>query len=100
MTTTNITAVSVSMRKAQEMSSSPLVIQRSIATCAVSWPKPTRQNTIHDRMQETISAPVVMISEGRGPERAAEKPDEEPGKAGQEHDGRVDHKIPLSLSSC
>ena len=83
MTTTNITAVSVSMRKAQEMSSSPLVIQRSIATCAVSCPKPTRQNTIHDRMQEMMSAAVVMISEGRGPSARPKSPTKSPARPGR-----------------
>ena len=67
VTTTNITAVSVSMRNAQLMSSSPEVIQRSITTRAVSCSKPTRQNTIHDSTHETISRLVVTSSEPRAP---------------------------------
>jgi NADH-quinone oxidoreductase subunit L len=41
LTTTSITAVSVSMRSDQLTSRSPLAIQRSTWTLAVAWPKPT-----------------------------------------------------------
>ncbi len=70
----NITAVSVSILKAQATSSSPEVIQRSMAMCAVSCPKPTRQNTIQDSTQEVSRKPVVISSEARTPMRRPNSP--------------------------
>ena len=74
LTTTSITAVSVSMRSAQETSSSPEVTQRSTGMRAVSPPKPTFQKATQERTAAMPSSVVVMSSLGRGPSRRPKKP--------------------------
>ena len=93
LTTTSITAVSVSMRSAQDTSSSPDVTQRSTGTRVVSPPKPTCQNATHDSAAAMPTNSVVMISLGRAPMRAAEKAGDQRAEDRQEHDGVVDHRL-------
>ena len=52
MTTTSITAVSVSMRSAQSTLRSPDCIQVNSTMRSSRWPKPTRTKAIHDRIAD------------------------------------------------
>jgi hypothetical protein len=74
VTTTSITAVSVSMRSDQEVSSSPDVIQRSTWTLCVSCPKPTWKNTNQESAAQIIRNDVVMSSLGRSPMTRPKRP--------------------------
>src|ERR1700731_1215766 len=69
VTTTSMTAVSVSMRSAHENLRSPETTQFASATCA-SWPKPTCTNTIHERIMEKNKSAVVISSARREPSTA------------------------------
>jgi len=74
LTTTSITAVSVSMRSAQDTSSSPEVTQRSKGMRMASPPRPTCQKAIQDSTAPAPTNEVVMISQGRGPAPARAGP--------------------------
>ena len=69
VTTTSITAVSVSTRSDQSTLRSPDVNQLIRLTCA-SWPKPTRTNAIQDRIIEMKRSDVVISSAARAPAAA------------------------------
>jgi len=62
-----MTTVRVSIRKAQEASSSPEVIQRATGTFTTSPPKPTWKKAIHDSTAAIPTNAVVKISVGRVP---------------------------------
>ena len=66
-TTTSMTTVRVSMRKAQLAVKAPEFTQRRISTFAScpSWRKP--RNTIQDKTAETQSRPVVRYMGQAGP---------------------------------
>ena len=74
LTTTSMTAVSVSMRSAQDTSSSPDVTQRSTGTRSVSPPMPTCHKAIQDRTAAAPTNDVVMISQGRAPSTRPSRP--------------------------
>ena len=74
LTTTSMTAVSVSMRSAQETSSSPDVTQRSTGMRSVSAPKPTCHSAIQDSTAPMPTNDVVMISHGRAPSTRPSRP--------------------------
>ena len=69
VTTTSMTAVSVSTRSAQSTLRSPAVNQL-IRVTWTSWPKPTLTKPIHDRIIDTNSSDVVISSAAREPAAA------------------------------
>ena len=74
LTTTSMTAVSVSMRSAQDTSSSPEVTQRSTGMRSVSPPKPTCHSAIQESTAAMPTNEVVRISQGRGPKTRPSRP--------------------------
>ena len=75
MTTTSITAVSVSTRSAQSIFSEPTVSQLpSTGTVASAWPSPYWKKTIQASAAATKSRLVVTISEGRSPISRPKRP--------------------------
>jgi hypothetical protein len=70
VTTTSITAVSVSTRSAQSTFKAPEVIQGKTSMRTSWWPKPTCTKAIHDRIIEIIRNVVVMTSVRREPAAA------------------------------
>ena len=83
LTTTSMTAVSVSILSAQETSSSPEVTQRSSGMRSVSPPKPTCHSAIQDSTAAIPTNEVVMISQGRGPSTRPSRPAISAPKAGR-----------------
>src|SRR5271165_6546459 len=73
VTTTSITAVSVSMRSAQATASLPEVNQLAIGTCA-SAPPATWKNAIQDRTKQIPRNPVVTYSAPRAPIQRPKRP--------------------------
>ncbi len=67
LTTTSITAVSVSTRKDQNTCRSPETIQGNSAIRASWCMKPTSTSVIQDSAAETNSNPVVISSAARDP---------------------------------
>ncbi|WGR96295.1 hypothetical protein MTX20_27225 [Bradyrhizobium sp. ISRA435] len=67
MTTTSITAVSVSTRSVQATCRSPEVIQGSSTTRASWCMKPTSTSANHDSAADTNKRPVVISSASRDP---------------------------------
>ena len=74
VTTTSMTAVSVSMRSAQSNLRSPDCTKVRIATRASVWPKPTLKKAIHDSAIDANRKPVVTSSDGRSPIRRPNRP--------------------------
>ena len=66
VTTTSITAVSVSTRNAQSIRRSPDAIHVTIGT-RTSWPKPIVGKAIHDRIMDPNRHTVVINSAEREP---------------------------------
>ena len=67
VTTTSITAVSVSMRSAQSTLRLPEVMKLKTGMRASCSPKPTSKNAIQDSTQVNSSSEVVTISAARDP---------------------------------
>ena len=67
LTTTSMTAVSVSTRSDQATCRSPELIQGNSAIRASWCMKPTSTSAIQDRPAETNSKPVVISSAAREP---------------------------------
>ena len=74
MTTTSITAVSVSMRKAQSTRRSAEASQVATWTRVVPCPKPTWTKATQDSAAEISSSVVVTISEARAPISRPKRP--------------------------
>ncbi len=70
LTTTSITAVSVSTRSAQETCRSPELIHGNSAIRASWCMKPTSTSATQDSAAETINRPVVISSAAREPAAA------------------------------
>ena len=68
LTTTSITAVSVSTRSAHATCRSPELIQGNSAILTTSWcRKPTSTSATQDSAAETNRSPVVISSAARDP---------------------------------
>ena len=75
VTTTSITAVSVSTRSAQSTWSTPEVIQLARTGAEKEPPlSPTRKKVIQEKKQEMKSSEVVTISLARSPIRRPSRP--------------------------
>ena len=96
MTTTSITAVSVSMRSAQSTLRSPDAIQVISTMRSSIWPKPTRTNAIQDRIaMDTNRNSVVTSSDGRGPMMRPKQARDQAAEQRKEDD-RLIHVSPSS----
>ena len=73
-TTTSITTVSVSTRKAQSTCSVPTVNQFATWTRVAPSPNPTWKKAIHDRRAEIPTSTVVTSSAGRAPSWRRNRP--------------------------
>ncbi len=74
LTTTSMTAVSVSILSAQETSSSPEATQRRIGMRTVSAPRPTCHKANQESTAPTPTNEVVMISQALAPSARPSSP--------------------------
>ncbi len=102
LTTTNMTAVSVSTRNAHSTSKPPDWIQRSTETLISSCsPIATSKKTYHDNAAAMIISPLVTYSEALAPIERAEKAGDQKADQRQEDDSLDDGiHSPISPSSC
>jgi hypothetical protein len=100
LTTSIMTALSVSARTAQETSNSPEFTQVKISVTRTSPPSATSMNTGIDRTPDSTISEQETISDARSPIRRPKKPAMMAPRSGSRTTATSIPASPLSLSSC